>query len=65
MVHSIKFCPFLGVGRLCGAHMCTRGRVDVQYAAFLSLVVFECFYAITRSWGHEKLLEEVFGGLGP
>ena len=45
--------------------MCTGGRVDVRYVAFLSLVVFECFYAITRSWGHEKILEEVFGGLGP
>ena len=65
MVHSIKVCPFFRERRLCGAHMCTCGRVDVQYGTFLLLLVFECSYAITRISGHEKLLEEVFGGLKP
>ena len=65
MVHSIKVCPFSGARWLCGAHMCTGGRVDVHYVAFILLLVFECFYAITSSWGHEKLLDEVFDGLGP
>ena len=58
MVHSIKICPFSEARRLGGAHMCTGGRVDVQYVTFLLLLVFECVYAITRSWDMKNFLRK-------